>query len=100
MRERQWMCVYAHKCVRQEQRGRRQQTSTQMLTVVTSEVMSRSGEGKGEVCLFHRLMGLDVFKRSSISELLVQLRFTLKNASVGGEHMDTAGSTAGGRWGI
>lgn len=65
-----------------------------MWAVVTSDVMGRSGEGKGEFCLFHRL-GLDNFKRSSNSKLLVRLRLILKSAAVGGEHMDTAGSTAG-----
>lgn len=63
-----------------------------MSAVVTSEVTSRLGQGKGELqVLFHSLGCLSILKEDSISALLVPLKFILKKVSVGGEHMDAAG---------
>lgn len=63
-----------------------------MWAVVTSEVTSGLGQGKGELQVsFHSLMHLNILKEDSISALLVQLKFILKKVWVGGEHMDAAG---------
>lgn len=50
--------VYAN-----EQRGLDQQISTQMLTVVFSEIMSRLGEGEGKLCFISHCHVFEYLKR-------------------------------------